>query len=105
MPRYHLTKKVNWSGLMRTLRWSIKHEFFVFRDHYDFLLQALKLEKADDVRIHFIACRESAAVILDELDDYNSLRLFLGYRIATVSSLGLTLIDTFNSEFGGIDYV
>ena len=55
MPRYHLTKKVNWSGLMRTLRWSIKHEFFVFRDHYDLLLQALKLAKAADVRIQFIA--------------------------------------------------
>lgn len=105
MARYHLTARVNWSGLMKTLRWSIKHEFFVFRDHYEFLLQSLKLEKADDVRIHFIACRESAAVILAELDDYNSLRRFLGYKIATVSSLGLTLVDTFNSEFGGLDYV
>ena len=105
MARYHLTERVNWSGLMKTLRWSIKHEFFVFRDHYEFLLQSLKLEKADDVRIHFIACREPAAVILAELDDYNSLRRFLGYKIATVSSLGLTLVDTFNSEFGGLQYV
>lgn len=105
MPRYHLSVNVNWPGLMRTLRWSIKHEFFVFRDHYEFLLQSLKLEKSDDVRIHFIACRESAAVIMAELEDYNSLRRFLGYKIATVSSMGLTLVDTFNSDFGGVNYV
>lgn len=101
MAKYSLSENVSWANIMRTLRWSIRHEYFSFLAHYDYLIIALKLDRPNDARIHLIACRRSYSSVLNQIDAYNSLRRFLGYKLASLSSFGFDLMIKFDSEYGG----
>lgn len=101
MRNYRITVKVQWAEIMKTLRWSIGYEYRFFRDHFEDLRDSLDHGYPDRVNFHFPICKQSVQLILEKIDEYNSLRRFLGYKIADTNSLGLPLVDVFLSDFGG----
>ena len=101
MRNYRLSVDVQWAQIMKTLRWSISCEYRFFRDHFEDLRDSVDHGYPDRVNFHLPICKESVSLILDHIEVYNSLRRFLGYKIADTSSLGLPLVDVFLSEFGG----
>ena len=101
MRNYRMTVKVQWAEIMKTLRWSIGCEYRFFRVHFEDLRDSVDHGYPDRVNFHLPICKDSVSLILEEIEAYNSLRRFLGYKIADTSSLGLPLVDVFLSDFGG----
>lgn len=101
MRNYRMTVDVQWAQIMKTLRWSIGCEYRFFRDHFEDLCDSVDHGYPDRVNFHLPICNDSVSSILNQIEVYNSLRRFLGYKIADTSSLGLPLVDVFLSDFGG----
>ena len=101
MRNYRMTVDVQWAQIMKTLRWSIGCEYRFFRDHFEDLRDSVDHGYPDRVNFHLPICNDYVSSILNQIEVYNSLRRFLGYKIADTSSLGLPLVDVFLSDFGG----
>ena len=102
MRNYRMTVNVQWAEIMKILRWSIGCEYRYFAGHFEDLRDSVDYGYPDRVKFHLPICKDSVSLILEEIEIYNSLRRFLGYKIADTSSLGLPLVDVFLSDFGGV---